>query len=233
MAHGRNRSIRVWGKSYILVIDYHSRFPEVVELRSSQSSDIIRELKRIFSRHGIPEVIMSDNRPQYASLEFIKFTREYEIRHITNSPRYPQSNEEAERMVRTVKSMLKKNEDINLGLLAYRNAPLKNGRSPVELLMGRVLRSRIPRIDSTLIRNNINISDMKNKELIYRMGQKIIYDNRHNTIEARELNYGDKVVVKDLNREEIVRHKIGDRDYQLSNNIRRNRINLNPIPEAS
>ena len=54
------------------------------------------------------------------------------------------------------------------------------------------------------------------------MGQKVNYHNRHNNTEARDLNYGHKVVVKDLNREEIVRHKIGDRDYQQSNNIRRN-----------
>ena len=117
------------------------------------SSHIIRELIGIFSRHGIPEVIRSDNGPQYASLEFIKFTREYEIRNITSSLRYPQSNGEAERMVRTVKAMHKKNKNINLGLLAYRNAPLLNGRSPAELLMDRVLRNRISRLDSTLIIN--------------------------------------------------------------------------------
>ena len=71
-------------RPFIVKVSVLGYFP-LVELRSSPSSNIyyiIRELKRIFSRHWIPEVIRSDNGPQYASLEFIKFTREYEIRHI-------------------------------------------------------------------------------------------------------------------------------------------------------
>ncbi|XP_045898998.1 uncharacterized protein LOC123966985, partial [Micropterus dolomieu] len=54
-----------------------------------------------------------------------------------------QSNGEAERAVRTIKSLLKKSSDAYLALMAYRAAPLANGYSPTELLMGRKIRSPV------------------------------------------------------------------------------------------
>ena len=61
-------------KHYLLVVDYFSRYPEVIQMKTTTSVAIIDALKSIFSRYGIPEVIRSDNGPQFASLEFSKFT---------------------------------------------------------------------------------------------------------------------------------------------------------------
>jgi len=63
------------GDQYLLVTDYFSRYLEVVKLSSTTSSSIIRALKGIFSRFGIPEVLRSDNGPQYASTEFEDFAK--------------------------------------------------------------------------------------------------------------------------------------------------------------
>ena len=48
---------------YLLTVDYFSRYPEVTKLASTTSSSIITALKAVFSRHGIPEVVRSDNGP--------------------------------------------------------------------------------------------------------------------------------------------------------------------------
>ena len=60
----------------------------------------------MFARHGIPEVLRSDNSPQYVSHEFAEFAKAYGFQHITSSPRFPQSNGEAERMVKTIKGLV-------------------------------------------------------------------------------------------------------------------------------
>ena len=89
-----------------MAVDYFSKFVEVSLLTSESSQETIRALKSIFARHGIPEVLRSDNGPQYSSAEFAKFAKDWEFQHITSSPIYPQSNGSAKRAVQTVKHLL-------------------------------------------------------------------------------------------------------------------------------
>jgi len=125
------------GKHYLLVVDYFSCYPEIIKTTSNTSASTIAALKAIFSRHGIPEVVRSDNGPQYNSQEFTTFSESYGFKHITSSPLYPQSNGQAERTVQTVKKILRQSEDIYSGLLVYHSTPLPWCKlSPAELLMG-------------------------------------------------------------------------------------------------
>ena len=57
---------------------------------------------RVFSRHGIPEVVVSENGPQFSSEAYAEFAKQFQFEHVTSSPHYPQSNGEAERAVQTV-----------------------------------------------------------------------------------------------------------------------------------
>ena len=117
--------LSVWkGKNYLLVVDCLSHYIEIACLPK-----VIQQLKTIFARHGIPREVISDNEPQFASWDFSKFAKSYDFVHTTSSPRYPQSNGEAERAVRTIKALLKKADDPLLALLAYRSTPLKNVQS--------------------------------------------------------------------------------------------------------
>ena len=101
--------------------DYFSRFVEIgVMQKSKTSSEVVRVLKAICARHGIPKEIRSDSGLQYDSAELAQFTKNLEIKHSTSSPRYPRANREVERAVRTVKSILKKEKDPTTALLAYR-----------------------------------------------------------------------------------------------------------------
>ena len=98
-----------WKKHiYLIIVDYYSRFIEVGKLDNTSAGSVILRCKNIFARHGIPEQVVTDNGPQFDSNEFRKFAREYQFRHITNSPYYPRCNGEAERGVKTVKELLKK-----------------------------------------------------------------------------------------------------------------------------
>ena len=88
-------------RHYIVVVDYFSRFFELEQLTSTTSEAVIQKLQAMFARHGIPEIVRSDNGPQYSSAEFSSFAENYGFTHVTSSPHYPQSNGEAERAVQT------------------------------------------------------------------------------------------------------------------------------------
>jgi len=68
-------------------------------------------LKQFFSCHGVPQEVISDNGPQFSSLDYSQFAMKYGFIHTMSSPQYPQSNGEAERATQTVKQFLKKSAD--------------------------------------------------------------------------------------------------------------------------
>lgn len=108
---------------YLIVTDYYSRFFEIFKLTKMTELVIIEKLKELFSRYGISEIVRSDNGPQFQT-EFKKFAFEYDFRHVTSSPYFPQSNGCIEAAVKVAKNLIKKNEDIHLALLSYRTTPL-------------------------------------------------------------------------------------------------------------
>ena len=107
------------------------------------SSQTILQLKRILSRHGIPDILFTDNGPQFDSREFANVSTDWQFQHLTSSPRYPQSKDEVERAIQTMKMVVNKSSDEFLALLNYRDT-LLHRYSPAQLSMGRKLRTRDP-----------------------------------------------------------------------------------------
>ena len=68
----------------------------------------VHKLKTMFARFGIPEILVTDNGPQFSSNEFQVFAKSWSVNHVTTSPRYSQSNGKAENAVRTVKRLFEK-----------------------------------------------------------------------------------------------------------------------------
>jgi transposase InsO family protein len=95
---------------YLLIVDYLSRYFEVIKLPDTKSSTVITYTKSIFSRHGIPAEVVSDNGPQYSSREFQAFAESWEFKHTTVSPLNPQANGLVERTVQTIKDLLVKSK---------------------------------------------------------------------------------------------------------------------------
>lgn len=222
------------GRDYLLVVDYFSRFVEVGLMKKSKtSSEVIRVLKALFARHGVPEEIRSDNGPQYDSAEFAQFTKEWGIKHSTSSPRYPQSNGEVERAVKTIKSILKKESDPAKALLAYRSTPLACGHSPAELLMGRKIRTTIPTAPEQLKPGWPNLEEFSRKESQQKHQMKLNYDRRHRTRTNPPLLPDDMVYIKDMKTTGTVTGTAETpRSYQVQTpkgNLRRNRTQLSPI----
>lgn len=228
------------GKQYIVVVDYFSRYPEVVKLPSTTSGHIIEILKRMFSRHGIPETVVSDNGPQYSSREFSEFSKAYNFLHITSSPHYAQSNGHAERAVKTVKKLLSKAKDPHMALLAYRSTPFSwCGLSPAELLMGRQIRANIPLHKDKLNPDWKYLEPFRKQNKEFKDRQKKDFDRRHRTQPLSTLPDNTEVWVTTGNQQipgRVVSSASAPRSYLVttpSGDIRRNRSHLNPIPQSN
>ena len=124
------------GRQYLITIDYYSSF-----LKTTDSRTVINKLKMQFSCHGIPEIVISDNGPQYDSADFAKFAKDWHFQHITSSPHNPQSNGKAESAVKICENIMKKAAlgkfDPYLALLDYHNTPTGIGSSPAQRLFSR------------------------------------------------------------------------------------------------
>ena len=107
MGQGGCRSGVMDDRFILVVSDYFSNFAEVARL-SSTSFAVIKAMKEMFARFGIPNELVSDNGPQFASSEFKKFADAWSFRHTTSSPGYPQSNGKAEQAVQTVNRIFRK-----------------------------------------------------------------------------------------------------------------------------
>lgn len=139
---------------YLIEVDYLSGFFEIDRLPTKAVHDIVYCMKQQFARHGIPDIVMSDNSP-FNSREFRAFATNYEFQHVTSSPRYPQSNGRVENAVKTAKRLMTKaredKRDPYLALLEWRNTPSDSmGTSPAQIIFGRRTRSLLPAADVLL-----------------------------------------------------------------------------------
>ena len=112
------------------------------------ANKLVSLLKEMFSEHGIPKVLCSDNSPQYTSTQFTNFCIAWGISHETSSPHYPQSNRFAEACVKSAKHALQwakySGANPHLALLALRAMAIDSKLpSPAELLYQCWLRATI------------------------------------------------------------------------------------------
>lgn len=222
-------------EKYLIAVDYWSNYFEFNKLKSEQSKSTITVLKSYFSRHGIPDIIYSDNGPQFSAREFKEFSNNYQFKHITSSPRYPQSNGKVENSVKTIKRILTKadkdNSDPYLAILDWRNTPSETYNcSPVQRLMGRRTKTLLPTAKILLkpeIQKNVIENYYQTKEK-----QKYYYDRESKSLP--NLNEGDVVRIKpDLPRKEwrkgTCMKKVNPRSYKINCDgqiLRRNRRHL-------
>ena len=142
------------GYYFLVLIDSHSKWPEVVAMKNTTTSATVNVLIEIFARFGIPIQLVSDNGPQLTSQEFEDFMKKLGIKHIRVAPYRPQSNGLAERMVKTLKQSLRAamaakdhrtvHQLLGSFLMKYRNVEhATTGVAPAEAMLGRRVRTRM------------------------------------------------------------------------------------------
>ena len=185
----------VVGKMFLLVVDAHLKWPEIIEMNSITSTQTITEIRRLFATHGLPTQLVSDNGPQFTSEEFATFCKKNGVKHIRCSPYHPVSNGLYERLVQTFKKAMKasRGDERSLShrlssfLLQYRCTPhTTTNTPPCELFVGRSLRMHLD-----LLRSPTTADHVATKQDY----QKQYHDRR---ARERKLEVGQAVMAKNF-----------------------------------
>jgi transposase InsO family protein len=197
----------------LVVVDYYSRWIEAILLRKTDAQHVIKSLEAIFRTHGLPETIRSDNGPPFASREFEAFLKSLGIIHKKGVPYWPQSNGEVERCNATLlkivriarlegKDWKKALEDF---LFHYRVTPhTVTDATPAELLMGRKLRDKLPRVEV----NESRVTEAEWKQLLKerdtrkKLRQKQ-YADKTRAAQDSNISEGDRVLLKQTRKNKL------------------------------
>ncbi|XP_039541338.1 uncharacterized protein K02A2.6-like [Pimephales promelas] len=169
-------------------------------MTSTSSSRTIEVLRNLFAAYGLPEEVVSDNGPQFASAEFKQFLDKNGVKQTLVPPYHPASNGAAERSVQILKMALVKqvldargHPSISLQhrlsnfLLMYRATPhAVTGRSPAELFLKRELRTRF-----SLLRPDLS------RTIEHQQAKQKLYHDK-DRLKLREFQENDQVRVKNF-----------------------------------
>ena len=135
-------------KIFLLVVDSFTKWIEIEHMKyGTDLRKVIKVFLRIFARFGLPDTLVTDGGPPFNSMNFVKFFENQGIKVLKSPPYHPESNGQAERMVRVVKDALKKllldpdirqmdtDEQISYFLFNYRNICLDDKQVPSEKLL--------------------------------------------------------------------------------------------------
>lgn len=140
------------GNRFLLVIvDYFTKWPEVIPIPSQTASEIADALVRNWiTRYGVPLSIHSDQGRSFESRVFQEVCELFNIKKTRTTPLHPQSNGLVERMNRTILQHLSmfvsdQQDDwdsiVPLFLYAYRTSAHEvTGYTPATMLFGHDLR---------------------------------------------------------------------------------------------
>ena len=187
------------GHQYLIVIDSKTKWLEVFVGNTTGTRFVIKCLRQIFARFGLPKWIVTDNGTGFRSHEFEQYLRENGIKQAITAPGHPATNGQAENAVKTIKRALAKKlpgqrhsiEKIEAALeeflMEYRNTQhCTTGVAPAEALMGRKMRDVL----TLLIPDKEERPEMLNKR---KEQQKENYRGRRQV----EFGEGDSVLVRD------------------------------------
>ena len=161
------------GHMFLVLVDAHSKWMDVVMMQSITSRQTIEKLRNIFATHSLPKKVVTDNGPSFVSQEFKEFMSQNGILHITSAPYHPSTNGLAERAVQSFKLGVKRitgssmQERLTKFLFQYRITPhTTTGIPPADMLMGRRLQNRL----------DLLYPDMPLKVQAQQLKQKLAHD---------------------------------------------------------
>lgn len=190
--------------TFLVVVDYYSRFLKVIEMRSTNAAKTIEALETVFREQTYPETIRSDNGPPFASEEFAEYCRSKNIRLVRTIPYWPQMNGLVERqnqgILRALRIAKATNGDwrkaVQDYVYMYNTTPHSvTEKAPLELLTGRPVKDLLPclRTDPHWLRD----AEVRDRDAIKKMQGKLYADERRQA-KPSEIDVGDSVMLRNF-----------------------------------
>ena len=221
-------------KHFLVIVDMYSRFIEISYLTTTTATNVIAKIKNSFARFGKVQELFTDNGPQFACAEFAKFAKDYEFKHVTSSPHYPQSNGSAESAVKIAAKIVQQHDPF-LALMNYHASPIAaTGFSPGELMLNRRMNTLVPCLPENLLPRMQNTQTIRSRDDTYRERMANNYDRRNHTKPLDSLAPGEIVRIRTdkmdswENQGRVVK-QVAPRSYEVETSngtYRRNRKHL-------
>ncbi len=224
---------------YLVCVDHYSDYFEDVPLEDLTAHSVLCAFKIMFSAHGIPHQLITDNGPPFNSNDMERFVKEWGIHHSTSSPYHSQGNGKAESAVKIAKSLRKKSmeagRDPYLSLLEWRNTPTSGTNvSLAQKLYSRCTRTLIPSADINMEPKVVEgvTETIVNKRLV----AKSYYDRKARTLPKLDIDQPVLVRPHRLGKQVttgVCAKQTSPRSYNVvvgNRVVRRNRRDLNIIP---
>ena len=169
-------------------------------MTSTTTVRVIDNLEEIFSCHGLPVTIKSDNGPQFISGEFQEYCVQNGIVHLKTTPKWPQANGEVERqnasLMKRIRIVQAEGVDWKKALrryvTKYRSIDhTTTGRSPAELFFNRKMRGKLPELHADC---HVDL-ETRDRDAEVKVKTKTYADRAANA-KPSDIAVGDQVLVR-------------------------------------
>ncbi|GJU80046.1 reverse transcriptase domain-containing protein [Tanacetum coccineum] len=101
-------------KYILVVVDYVSKWVEVEALPTNDARVVVRFLKKLFSRFGVPKALISDRGTHFCNSILEKTLKKYGVTHRLATPYHPQTSGQTENTNRAIKRILERTVNENI-----------------------------------------------------------------------------------------------------------------------
>ena len=101
------------GRMFLLLVNVHSKWSEVLPTTSATTPSTNSAMEAVFATHGMPELLVTDNGPAFASDEFEAYLKANGIQHAKTSHYHPASNGLVEQCMQMFKRAMKEDDWAN------------------------------------------------------------------------------------------------------------------------
>ena len=192
------------GEKVLVLKCLRSKWPEIkifLKNQSTNAAGVIFAMEKMFTTHGIPDVVRTDNGPPFNGKCFKAFSTKFGFQHHKVTPLWPEANGQAEAFMKCLGKVVRtahiENRDwkaaINDFLRAYRATPHPStGVAPAQLMYPRRrFKTQLPRLSGA------SVSDAAVAEFNRRAMQKAKeYADRKRKAAPSSLVVGDTVLVR-------------------------------------